>query len=40
LGQSPTGALGGLAVGRNNATGKPVLYMTDWALNLFTLQPK
>lgn len=33
LGQSPNGAIAAVALGRNNATGKPNLYMTDWAAN-------
>jgi hypothetical protein len=40
LGQSPTHKLSGLAVGREIAPGKPILYMADWAGNLFTLRPQ
>jgi hypothetical protein len=40
LGQSPTHKLQGVAVGRNAASGKPILYMADWAGNLFTLTPQ
>jgi hypothetical protein len=40
LGQSPTHKLSGLAVGRELAPGKPILYMADWAGNLFTLRPQ
>jgi hypothetical protein len=40
LGQSPSAKIYGLAVGRNAASGKPILYMADWAGNLFTLTPQ
>jgi hypothetical protein len=40
LGQSPNSAIAAVTLGRNNATGKPNLYMTDWDANLLTLQPK
>jgi hypothetical protein len=40
LGQSPSHKMYGLAVGRNAASGKPILYMADWAGNLFTLTPQ
>jgi hypothetical protein len=39
LGQSPTAKIQGVAVGREVAAGKPVLYMADWAGNLLTLRP-
>jgi hypothetical protein len=29
-----------VAVGREVSAGKPVLYMADWAGNLFTLRPQ
>jgi hypothetical protein len=38
LGQSPTGKLFGIAVGRE-VDGRPILYAADWAGNLFTLRP-
>jgi len=39
LGQSPTAKMFGLAVGREVSSGRPILYMADWAGNLFTLRP-
>jgi hypothetical protein len=40
LGQSDTHKIQGLVVGRNAASGKPILYMADWVGNLFTLTPQ
>jgi hypothetical protein len=40
LGQSATHKIYGVAVGRELAPGRPILYMADWAGNLFTLRPK
>jgi hypothetical protein len=40
LGQSPTHKIQGVAVGREVSAGKPILYMADWAGNLFTLRPQ
>jgi hypothetical protein len=39
LSQSPTAKMFGVAVGREASEGRPVLYMADWAGNLFTLRP-
>jgi hypothetical protein len=40
LGQSDSKMIFGLTVGREVAAGKPVLYMADWAGDLFTLRPQ
>jgi hypothetical protein len=39
LGQSPTQKIQSVALGREVAAGKPILYMADWAGNIFTLRP-
>lgn len=39
IGQTPSGSIFGVAVGRPVAENDPIIYLADWGGNLFTLRP-